>query len=165
MDREQPPQPQHPTVYPAHYVDQTPEHLRLIAIFHYVFAGIVALFSFFPIFHFGFGVALATGALPVDDPDDVMGARIAGSVMAGFAGLLMLAGWVFAYLVFLAGRKINRREGYVFILVIAGINCLFAPLGLALSIFTFIVMMRPQALALFGREVTTTTPYPQTTNP
>jgi hypothetical protein len=37
-------------------------HLRLLSIFHYVVAGILALFSMFPVLHLAIGIAMVTGA-------------------------------------------------------------------------------------------------------
>jgi hypothetical protein len=39
-------------------MNQDSEHLRLLSIFHYVVAGVAALFSFFPLFYVGMGSLL-----------------------------------------------------------------------------------------------------------
>ena len=41
-------------------VDQDQEQLRLLTLFHYVYAGITALFACFPIIHLVVGVLLLT---------------------------------------------------------------------------------------------------------
>lgn len=41
---------------------QDDEHLRLLAIFHYVVAGMQALFASFPIIHFFIGAAMVFGS-------------------------------------------------------------------------------------------------------
>ena len=44
-------------------MDDDLQHLRLLSIFHYVVAGIIALFGLFPVFHVVFGILMLTGAL------------------------------------------------------------------------------------------------------
>jgi hypothetical protein len=39
------------------------EHLKLLAIFHYVFAGGAALMGLFPLLHVALGLAMASGKL------------------------------------------------------------------------------------------------------
>jgi len=44
-------------------INQDDEHLRLLSVFHYVVAGITALFACFPIIHLIIGIAMLSGAL------------------------------------------------------------------------------------------------------
>jgi len=44
-------------------VNQDDEHLKLLSVFHYVVAGITALFACFPIIHLILGIAILAGAL------------------------------------------------------------------------------------------------------
>ena len=44
-------------------MNQDLEHLRLLSIFHYVVAGLAALFALIPVFHLVFGIAMVSGAL------------------------------------------------------------------------------------------------------
>ena len=70
------------------------EHLKLLAIFHYVVAGMTALFACIPFIHFFMGLALATGALGESDPE----AQTIGIFFIAIAGLFILAGWTLAIL-------------------------------------------------------------------
>jgi hypothetical protein len=45
------------------------EHLRLLAVFHYVVAAIAALLSFVPAFYAVIGIALVNGYFPLKDVD------------------------------------------------------------------------------------------------
>ena len=90
------------------------EHLRLLSIFHYVVAGIGALFACFPVFHLVFGLMLAIAGPP---SPGVMehGTRgnpeipqFIGVMMAGIAGVMILAGWTLALCVFLSAPLPRR---------------------------------------------------------
>jgi hypothetical protein len=127
------------------------EHLKLLAIFHYVAAGMAALFACIPFIHFFMGLALATGAFPDTNPE----ARTMGVVIMVIAGLIILAGWTFAAFVAFAGRSLQTRSRYTFCLVMAGVECIFMPVGTVLGVFTIIVLMRDSVKELFGKAVDT----------
>ena len=125
------------------------EHLRLLSIFHYVMAGLVALFGLFPVLYFGFGIALLSGTLEKHDPD----ARVAGGFLVVLAAVMLVFTLVLGLGLLYAGRSLAQRKNYVFCLVVAGISCLFAPLGTILGVFTLVVLMRDSVAASFGRPV------------
>jgi hypothetical protein len=130
-------------------MSQDSEHLSLLAIFHYVVAGMTALFACIPFIHFFVGLALATGALPDTDPE----AQPIGLAIMVFAGLFIFAGWTLAILIAFAGRSLQTRSRYTFCLVMAGVECIFMPFGTVLGVFTIIVLMRDTVKELFGRPV------------
>jgi hypothetical protein len=127
------------------------EHLKLLWIFHYVAAGMAALFACIPFIHFFMGLALATGALGDSDPET----RPIGLGLMVFAGLFILAGWTLAALIAFAGRSLQTRRRYTLCLVVAGIECIFMPVGTVLGVFTIIVLMRDSVKELFGKAVDT----------
>ncbi len=131
-------------------MNQDSEHLKILSIFHYVVAGIAALFACIPFFHFFMGLAMVAGWFPDSDGDRVMG--MLGLFFMVFAGLFILAGWTFAAALFIAGRKLAGRRSYTFCLVMAGIACVFMPFGTVLGVFTILVLMRPSVKELFGVE-------------
>jgi hypothetical protein len=124
------------------------EHLKLLAIFHYVVAGMTALFACIPFIHFFMGLALATGALEADP-----GAQPIGIGLMIFAGLFILAGWTLAALIAFAGRSLQTRTRYTFCLVMGGVECIFMPFGTVLGVFTIIVLMRDSVKELFDTAV------------
>ena len=126
-------------------MNQDSEHLKLLAIFHYVAAGMLGLFACIPFIHFFMGLALATGTFPDTDPE----AQPIGIFIMVFAGLFILAGWTLAVLIAYAGRSLQKRERYTFCLVVAGVECIFMPVGTVLGVFTIIVLMRDSVKALF----------------
>ena len=125
------------------------EQLKLLAIFHYVAAGMAALVACIPIMHFVMGLALATGALGDSDP----GTRPVGFGIMAFAAFFIVAGWTFAALVAFAGRSLQTHRRYTYCLVMAGIECIFMPVGTVLGVFTIIVLVRDSVKALFGMPV------------
>jgi hypothetical protein len=126
-------------------MSQDEEHLRLLSIFHYVVAGIIALFSCIPLIHFFVGLAMATGALD-DQPAEI---QMFGIFFMLFAGAFILGGWATAALVFIAGRNLAAHTRYTYCLVMAGVECIFMPFGTVLGVFTIIVLVRESVKRLF----------------
>lgn len=123
------------------------EQLKLLSLFHYILAGITALFSCIPVIHVALGIAMATGALK--DSRGSPPPETFGWIFAGIGCAAVLAGWTLAALIFAGGRSIAKRRRHTFCLVVAGVSCIFMPLGTALGVFTLIVLMRPQVKVLF----------------
>ena len=130
-------------------MSQDSEHLKLLSIFHYVVAAMTALFACIPFIHFFMGLALATGAFPDTDPE----AQPIGIIIMVFDGLFILAGWALAVLIAYAGRSLQTRRRYTYCLVMAGVECIFMPVGTVLGVFTIIVLLRDTVKELFGRAV------------
>jgi hypothetical protein len=117
------------------------QHLRLLSIFHYVVAGLAALFSLLPVFHLVIGVMIATDA-GSGGPDDHIGVVI-GWMFAALATVMILAGLTYAVLLALAGRFLAQRRHYTFCMVMAAVSCIFFPIGTVLGVFTLLVLLRP----------------------
>jgi ABC-type Fe3+ transport system permease subunit len=125
------------------------EHLKLLALFHYILAGITALFSCFPIFHIVIGILIATGSMGETKSQNGPSPQAFGVIFAAFGCAVVAAGWTLATLMFAGGRNIAKRRRHTFCLVVAGLSCLMMPLGTVLGVFTLVVLMRPQVKALF----------------
>jgi hypothetical protein len=124
------------------------QHLKLLAIFHYIVAGVAALFACFPLIH------LVMGLFMVFAPDSFGSSRDQPPAFLGwffvvFALVIILAGWAFAVLVLTAGRCIARRKLYTFCFVMACVECIFMPFGTVLGVFTIIVLNRASVKNLF----------------
>jgi hypothetical protein len=137
------------TNIPSHEDEQ---YLRLLSIFHFVVAGIAALFACFPIFHFTIGVGMLVSSLT--QPEETGPMALFGLVFAGLAGTIMLVGWAFAGCVAVAGWYLSLRKNYLYCLVMAAVECMFTPFGTVLGVFTLIVLMRPSVKALFSYGTT-----------
>ncbi len=65
-------------------------------------------------------------------------------------GTVFVAGGLgMAAFVIHAGRCVARRRRYLLCLIVAGLLCLFAPLGTVLGVFTLVTLLRPQVKAAF----------------
>jgi phosphoglycerol transferase MdoB-like AlkP superfamily enzyme len=139
------------------------EHLRLLAIFHYVLAGITGLFSLFPVFHLLMGLALAlrpdqfgfNGPLPP---------AWFGWLFVVFAAAMILMGLTLAGLVLFTARCLSQRRRHLFCLVMAGVECIFVPIGTVLGVFTLIVLVRPTVKELFATAASAA-PQPNLASP
>jgi len=123
------------------------EHLKLLSIFHYVAAGLLALFSLLPLFHFIAGITMLEWS--AEKPSDAIPGLIAGGCLAMLAAVWMVIGLSSAACLAAAGHFLARREHYTFCLAVAGVSCLFMPVGTILGVFTILVLVRPAVRALF----------------
>ena len=128
------------------------EQLRLLSIFHYVVAGMQALFASFPIIHLVLGLTMVLAP-------EKMGMKSTHESWFGwffvvFAAAWMAIGWTLAVCVVIAGRSLAERRRYLFCLVVAGLIAAFCmPFGTILGVFTIVVLLRPTVKAAFGRPV------------
>ncbi len=123
------------------------EHLQLLAIFHYVVGGLTGLCACLPIIHLIVGISIVSGLLP-QAPGEPTPAFV-GWFFIGIATVFIVLGWTLAICMILAGRMLQRCRGYLFCLIMAGIACMWMPLGTPLGVLTFIVLLRPSVKALF----------------
>ena len=130
--------------------NQDTEHLRLLTIFHYVVAGIVAMSSLFPLFHITMGIAIVAGTFDELGQGASTPPAFFGWMIGGFSAFFIVCGIAMAIVVAMAGQRIQQHRSHTFCLVVAGIECLFTPLGTALGVFTFIVLSRPSVKELFN---------------
>jgi ABC-type branched-subunit amino acid transport system permease subunit len=135
-------------------VSQDSEHLQLLAIFHYVIAGLAALLSFFPLFYSIIGGFLLYAAQHPGPSNQQPPPAFLGGLFIAVGAVLFLAGVTTAICILIAGRCLFRRKGHSFALVIACIECLFVPFGTILGVFTIVALSQESVKALF--EVTQT---------
>ena len=128
--------------------NQDIEHLRLLSIFHYVAAGLLAVFSMFPIIHLIIGIAMVTGQFEDggrgDPPPEIF-----GWIFILIPAMFIVCGLVMACCVAIAGQRLGQYRSYTFCLVIAAIECMFMPIGTILGVFTIIVLVWPTVKELF----------------
>lgn len=122
--------------------------LHMLAIFHYVIAGVIALVACVPLIHLTIGLSLTAGAIAGEEP--IIG--IAGAVFTLVASFIILIGWGLAVFVFLAGKNLDRQTKYQFCMVGAGVLCIFMPLGTILGVFTLVILQEDSVKALFNRN-------------
>jgi len=125
------------------------EHLKLLAIFHYIVSGLAAFCGCLPAIHLVIGLFMILAPQrfgPGNNQPEVV-----GWFFVGIASFFILAGWTFAVLVLSAGRFIARRKHYQFCFVVACIECIFMPFGTVLGVFTILALNRSSVKQLFNR--------------
>jgi hypothetical protein len=132
----------------AELVDPDVEHLRLLSIFYYVDAGLQALSFFWGMVWLAVGILLALrpeswGAHAEPPP------AVIGLVITALGIVVTLMGLALAVCLFFAGRMLSQRRRRLFCLIVAGINCIFVPIGTVLGVCTLLVLIRPSVKALF----------------
>ncbi len=139
-------------------MNQDLEHLRLLSIFHYVVAGLTALFACIPILHLTFGLVMlfAPGVLENHQhhgpPIDPAFLRLLGAFVTFMAASFILLGWSLAVCTLLAGRFLRQHRHYMFCLVIAALLCMITPFGTILGVFTIVVLVRQSVKLLFTTQ-------------
>ena len=136
-------------------IHQDEQHLRLLSMFHYILAAMMALFACFPIIHLVIGISFLVAPEKMMGPNQPPGGPpplLFGLMFTIIPLVIILLGWVMAGLVFYGGRCLANRTHYTFCLVVAGFACLNMPLGTVLGVFTIIVLIRPSVQALFQNK-------------
>ncbi|HDS0950575.1 TPA: hypothetical protein QDZ34_003093 [Stenotrophomonas maltophilia] len=151
-----PPSPAAPVPPPAPVApvltQQDTDHLRLLSIFHYVVAGLAAVFALIFVIHIVMGIAMLNGALPMNSnghPSSPQEQRFAGWMFIVMGSCIVSLGLVMAGVIAYAGRCLKQRRRYLLCMIVAGLSCLFTPFGTVLGVFTLIVLLRPQVKAAF----------------
>lgn len=125
------------------------EHLRWLSLGFYINAGISLIFALFPFIHLFIGIAMVTGSFENDKNPPP---PFFGWLFVGFAAFFILSGFAMVICNFLAGRFLKQQTKYTFCFVLAVVNCMFAPLGTVLGVFTIIVLLRDSVKLLFNGQ-------------
>lgn len=131
--------------------NQDEQYLQLLSIFHYVVGGISGLFASIPLIHLTIGVFFLILGTSGGSDETVVFLPI-GIIFVLIASVIILFGWGFAICMITAGRSLAGKKRYTFCLVMAGISCLFVPLGTILGVFTIITLNKPSVKQMFGVE-------------
>jgi len=91
----------------------------------------------------------ASSLLDADEDEEF---KVIGGVMIGIAAIMILLAWTTAILMVIAGRSLQKRKRHLFCLVVAGLSCLFVPLGTVLGILTIVVLQRPAITDAFNQR-------------
>jgi len=138
-------------------------YLKLLAIFHYILAGIIGFISCLPIFHVIIGLLIVFGCLQLQDGAEKSPSPFIGLIFLIPALLFIVSGWAAAVCIFLAGRKISKRKSWLYCMVLAGFECFFMPLGTVLGVFTIILLAKESVKKLF-MDSQSATPTENNTN-
>ena len=132
------------------------DHLRLLSLFHYIYGGIVIAMSSIAIVHLVLGITMivnpgafvgprgpgGSGGPPVPD-------RMLGWMFAILGGTVLVLGWTVGLLTILSGRWIKLRRRRLFSMIMAGVNCMWVPLGTVLGVCTLMVLLRETVRPLY----------------
>ena len=132
-------------------MDRDTEQLNLLAIFHYVVAGLAALFSSFPLLYTALGVIFIFAARQgTAKPGEELPPEFLGWIFAVLGSVLFVIGIAMAIFILIAGRSLALRKRYSSALVIACVECFFVPFGTILGLFTIFALSRESVKALFS---------------
>src|SRR5882762_10715804 len=132
-------------------MNQDTEHLRLLSIFHYVVAGLAALFSLFPLLYTTIGAIFIFAARHgTPKPGEELPPEFLGWIFVVLGSFLFLLGIAMAICILIAGRCLSHCKCYTFTLVMACVECLFIPFGTILGVFTIVALSRESMKALFS---------------
>jgi hypothetical protein len=125
------------------------EHLKLLAIFHYIVGALHALWASIFIIHFFMGVALLLNPEGFFGKAEKNPPAFFGAIIMIFTGSIVLAGWTIGGLTIYSGLCIKRRARRTFSIVMAGINCALFPFGTVLGVMTIIVLLRDSVRSIY----------------
>jgi hypothetical protein len=127
------------------------EHVRLLSIFHFVFAGLALLgIAFLGLHYFMMHTIFS-------NPDMWKSPKGGEPPPQAFLNAFIWF-YIFGSVVLLAGLVLNvlsaffllQKRHWLFSLIIGGLNCLQIPFGTALGIFTIIVLCRDSVRELYS---------------
>jgi hypothetical protein len=132
------------------------EHLRLLAIFHYVLAGLAVLGIGFLCVHFLFMKLVLT------NPEFTRGMQNARPMPFQPAQFFSIFQWFYLFMGLLlvlaaafnvlSAVYLGRRRHRTFSLVVAGLDCLQIPFGTALGICAILVLSRDSVRQLYESQ-------------
>ena len=145
-----------PLLPPPSLTPQDVEHLKTVAILHYLAAALFALTGCLSILHLGLGIAILTGVMPMQ-PSEREGAAFTGTIFTAVGLIWMVGWWMMAVVIALGGRNLQLRRSWPFAMIVAVLLAMHAPLGTLLGVFTIVILVRPNVKAVF---LTKQTPNP-----
>lgn len=113
--------------------------LDLLAVFHYVVGGIMALFSCMPLMHVFMGLMMVSGAF-FEETEGSPPPPVIGWMFIIMGSVFILFGWATSLCIIVAGRKLKQRKSRIYCMVVAGIECMFMPFGTVLGVFTLVAL-------------------------
>jgi hypothetical protein len=134
-------------------VDADITNLKTLAICHWVWGGMIALFSCFAIIYIIMGVVFLNTTFPTN-PGQTPPPPWFGWIFVGIGSVALLVGWTVGGLNIWSGFLMRRRRGWTLSIVTAALNCLSIPIGTTLAIFTFIVLTRSSVKAMYAAHHT-----------
>jgi len=131
------------------------EHLKLLGIFHFVYAGIQGFVGLLFLVYIGLGLLVLNHTIPSTSPppgSHELPPQFIGWLFVVVGAVATVLAEVVAVMNLLAGRYVRARRHRVFLLVTAALDCMWVPFGTVLGVFDFIVLTREGVRRLFDGE-------------
>lgn len=123
-------------------------HLSTLSILHYVYGAFICLVGLSMLGLVFVGLWLNSPWMQeqmVDGPQPFV-----GTILSGLGLVLLVVVETLGILNLVSARMIDRRKSRTFSQVVAALNCLSIPFGLALGIFTFVALADPEVSREYG---------------
>lgn len=129
----------------------TNETFRLLTIFHTVLGAVLGILSLLPLIHVTVGALLVVLGPSADvSTEEQQLFQLVGGVMLVAGAMFVLFGLTLSACIGFAAYFISNRRNYTFCLVVAGVECLFMPIGTALGVFTIYSLLRDEIRLQFA---------------
>jgi nitrogen fixation/metabolism regulation signal transduction histidine kinase len=131
------------------------EHLKLLGVFHYIWGALSLVGGLFlGAYIVVIGVVLMTSPPSSSSTEDSGATSVAGGVVIGIGVVVFLIVVVYGVLTLMAGGKYRKHQGgYLFCFILAIVTLVIGGIpGIALGIFSLMVLSRPSVKALFKGE-------------
>ncbi len=125
------------------------DHLKMLAIFHFVGVGLALLGIGFLFLHYTVMHMVMSNAKVWEGQKNALPPQEFFAIFKWFylvLGVFLVASGIGNLL---SGLWILARKNRMFSLVVAGLNCLHVPLGTVLGVFTMIVLLRDSVRELY----------------
>lgn len=141
------------------------DNLRLLSIFHFVYAAFCAICAMFPLLYMGMGAAFVSGAF--NNTGGGAPPPAVGWLFIILGGTLTTIGLIMAAGVVLTGVSLANGRRHLFCVIVAFIECINFPFGTLLGVFTAVTLLKPGVKAYFDSKKPGyhTAPYPSHNRP
>ncbi len=126
------------------------DNLDLLAIFHFVAAGLSLIGIAFLAVHYTFMHAFLFNPKMWEHSKQAPPPPELFAVLKWFYAVLAIWFVASGILNLISGFKLRARQGRTFSLVVSAINCLHLPLGTILGVFTIVVLSRPTVAEVYA---------------
>ena len=150
--------------YPGYVVvDKDLDHINLLAVFHYVYAGLSSLGLLFLYGHYKMMSTMmnmtsgmsSSSSSPMTPAEKADVENMMGAMMDGMMWFYLIVGIIIILTVvvnILSAVWMKQRRNRMFSFVVAGFNCLALPFGTVLGVFTLIVLNRPSVAQKYSQS-------------
>ncbi|HEB59683.1 MAG TPA: hypothetical protein ENJ01_10695 [Gammaproteobacteria bacterium] len=125
------------------------EHLRLLAIFHFVYGGFTLVMALVMLMYTGiFSMFLSNPAFSDGSADVAMAGDIIG-IFIGVFGVIAFLSFIYGIGLIVSGVLMRKRKARLFSFIMAIPNLIAIPWGTLLSVFTLIVLSRETVKSMY----------------